>query len=74
MKASMAKAAAVFSALPVQMAQLAEALRAKQEAEGGAEAPAADAAAPDAAAPDAAAGDSAADAPSAEAPAEAASE
>ena len=36
MKASMAKAAAVFNALPVQMAQLAEALRAKQEAEGGA--------------------------------------
>ena len=42
MKASMAKAAAVFNALPVQMAQLAEALRAKREAEGGAEAPAAD--------------------------------
>ena len=47
MKASMAKAAAVFNALPVQLAQLAEALRAKREAEGGAEAPAADAAAPD---------------------------
>jgi large subunit ribosomal protein L10 len=65
MKASMAKAAAVFNALPVQMAQLAEALRAKREAEGGAEAPAADAA------PDAPGGDSAA---AAEAPAEAASE
>jgi large subunit ribosomal protein L10 len=36
MKASMAKAAAVMNALPVQMAQLAEALRAKQEAAGGA--------------------------------------
>jgi len=33
MKASMAKAAAVMSALPVQMAQLSEALRAKREAE-----------------------------------------
>jgi large subunit ribosomal protein L10 len=65
MKASMAKAAAVFNALPVQMAQLAEALRARREAEGGAEAPAADAA------PDAPEGDSAA---AAEAPAEAASE
>ena len=42
MKASMAKAAAVMNALPVQMAQLAEALRAKQEAEGGAAAPSAD--------------------------------
>ena len=41
MKASMAKAAAVMNALPVQMAQLAEALRAKQEAEGGAAAPSA---------------------------------
>ena len=51
MKASMAKAAAVFNALPVQLAQLAEALRVKREAEGGAEAPAADA--PEAAAPDA---------------------
>jgi large subunit ribosomal protein L10 len=75
MKASMAKAAAVFNALPVQLAQLAEALRVKREAEGGAEAPAADApeaAAPDAdaAAPDAPAGDSAAaEAPAAEAPA-----
>src|ERR1700729_2769230 len=79
MKASMAKAAAVFNALPVQLAQLAEALRVKREAEGGAEAPAADApeaASPDAeaAAPEADAGETAADAPAAEAPAEAASE
>ena len=45
MKASLAGAAATFNALPVQMAQLAEALRAKREAaEGGpAEAPAAEA-------------------------------
>ena len=64
MKASMAKAAAVFNALPVQMAQLAEALRAKLEAEGGAAA-----AATDGGAPDAPAGDSAADAQAAEAPA-----
>ncbi len=44
MKASLAGAAATFNALPVQMAQLAEALRAKREAaEGGpAEAPAAE--------------------------------
>ncbi|MCW2907497.1 MAG: ribosomal protein [Actinomycetia bacterium] len=78
MKASMAKAAAVFNALPVQLVQLAEALRAKREAEGGAGAPAADGAAPDgpedsaaAETPDATAGD----APAAEAPAaEAASE
>jgi large subunit ribosomal protein L10 len=35
MKASMARAAALMSALPVQMAQLSEALRAKREAEGG---------------------------------------
>ena len=73
MKASMAKAAAVFNALPVQMAQLAEALRAKLEGEGegGAAAPAADAAAPDAPADEA----PAAEAPAAEAPAaEAASE
>ena len=35
MKASLAGAAATFNALPVQMAQLAEALRAKREAEGG---------------------------------------
>jgi large subunit ribosomal protein L10 len=40
MKASMAGAAATFNALPVQMAQLAEALRAKRaDAEGGAPAP-----------------------------------
>jgi large subunit ribosomal protein L10 len=58
MKASMAKAAAVFNALPVQLAQLAEALRAKREAESG---EAADAAAPDAPAGDSAAADSAAD-------------
>jgi large subunit ribosomal protein L10 len=78
MKASMAKAAAVFNALPVQMAQLAEALRAKLEAEGGAAAPAADAAAPDAPQDSAAAQTPDApvdDAPAAEAPAaEAASE
>ena len=45
MKASLAGAAATFNALPVQMAQIAEALRAKRaEAEGGApEAPAAEA-------------------------------
>jgi large subunit ribosomal protein L10 len=36
MKASMSKAAAVMNALPVQMAQLTEALRAKREAEDGA--------------------------------------
>lgn len=44
MKASMANAAATFNALPTQMAQLAEALRAKREEAGGetAEAPAAD--------------------------------
>jgi large subunit ribosomal protein L10 len=47
MKASLAGAAATFNALPVQMAQLAEALRAKRESEGGAaaSAPAAPAAA-----------------------------
>ena len=67
MKASMAKAAAVFNALPVQMAQLAEALRAKLEAEGGAAAPAAGDGAPDAPAGDSA--DAAAEAPAAEAPA-----
>jgi len=76
MKASMAKAAAVFNALPVQMAQLAEALRAKLEAEGGAAAPAADAAAPDgpedsapAETADATADATADDAPGADAPA-----
>ena len=73
MKASMAKAAAVFNALPVQMAQLAEALRAKLEAEGGAAAPAADEAAADAPAGESAA-DVAAEAPAAEVPAEAASQ
>jgi large subunit ribosomal protein L10 len=62
MKASLAGAAATFNALPVQMAQLAEALRAKRaEAEGGAaDASVADAAAADAAAADAAAADSSA--------------
>jgi large subunit ribosomal protein L10 len=40
MKASLAGAAATFNALPVQMAQLAEALRAKREAEGGSAVPA----------------------------------
>jgi large subunit ribosomal protein L10 len=70
MKASMAKAAAVFNALPVQMAQLAEALRAKLEGEGGAAAPAADAAAPDAPADEAPAAEvPAAEAPAAEVPA-----
>ena len=68
MKASMAKAAAVFNALPAQMAQLAEALRAKRETEGGADAPAADGAVPDAPAEDAAEAP-AAEAPAAEAPA-----
>ena len=55
MKASLAGAAATFNALPVQMAQIAEALRAKRaEAEGGApEAPAAEASAPEAGTPDA---------------------
>ena len=62
MKASMSKAAAVFNALPVQMAQLAEALRAKQEAAGGAAEAATAAEAP------------AAEAPAAEAPAAAAPE
>ncbi len=57
MKASMAGAAATFNALPVQMAQLAEALRVKRaEAEGGA-APEADASAADASAADASAAD-----------------
>jgi large subunit ribosomal protein L10 len=40
MKASMGNAAAVFNALPVKTAQLAEALRAKREGEAPAEAPA----------------------------------
>jgi large subunit ribosomal protein L10 len=70
MKASMAKAAAVFNALPAQMAQLAEALRTKREAEGGADAPAADVVVPDASAGDAAAAEApATEAPAAEAPA-----
>jgi large subunit ribosomal protein L10 len=69
MKASMSKAAAVFNALPVQMAQLAEALRAKQEAAGGAAEAAAAAEAPAAEAPAAEA--PAAEAPAAEAPEEA---
>jgi large subunit ribosomal protein L10 len=57
MKASLAGAAATFNALPVQMAQLAEALRAKRaEAEGGT--PAAGASTPEASADaDAAPGD-----------------
>jgi large subunit ribosomal protein L10 len=68
MKASLAGAAATFNALPVQMAQLAEALRAKREAaEGGpAEAPAAEAETPAATAE--------AEAATAEAPAEAEAE
>ena len=63
MKASIAGAAATFNALPVQMAQLAEALRTKRAAaEGGApEADAPEAEAPNAEAPEA-------DAPEAEAP------
>jgi large subunit ribosomal protein L10 len=43
-KATTARAAGAFAALPVQMAQLAEALRAKTEAEGGSPEPAADSA------------------------------
>ena len=51
MKASLAGAAATFNALPVQMAQLAEALRAKRaEAEGSAEGSAADSSPADASA------------------------
>jgi len=70
MKASLAGAAATFNALPVQMAQLAEALRAKREAaEGPAEAPAG---APATDAPvGAPAAEASAEAPAAEAPAEA---
>jgi large subunit ribosomal protein L10 len=48
MKASMSKAAAVMNALPVQMAQLADALRVKREAEGGAAEAVADAPSTDA--------------------------
>jgi large subunit ribosomal protein L10 len=44
MTATTARAAGAFAALPVQMAQLAEALRAKTEAEGGSPEPAADSA------------------------------
>jgi large subunit ribosomal protein L10 len=55
MKASLAGAAATFNALPVQMAQLAEALRAKRaEAEGSA----ADSGAADSSAADSSAADS----------------
>ena len=64
MKASLAGAAATFNALPVQMAQLAEALRAKREAaEAPAEAPAAEAPA------EAPAAEASAEAPAAETPA-----
>ena len=42
MKATTSRAAGAFAALPVQMAQLAEALRTKQEAEGGSPEPAAE--------------------------------
>jgi large subunit ribosomal protein L10 len=63
MKASLAGAAATFNALPVQMARLAEALRAQRaEAEGSTAAPEAvapEAAAPEAAAPEAAASEAA---------------
>ena len=56
MKASLAGAAATFNALPVQMAQLAEALRAKRaEAEGGAPEASAPGSAPEASAPEASA-------------------
>jgi large subunit ribosomal protein L10 len=66
MKASLAGAAATFNALPVQMAQLAEALRAKREAGGEtAEAPAAAQAATPAEAPAAEATDTS-EAPAAE--------
>ncbi len=66
MKASLAGAAATFNALPVQMAQLAEALRAKREtAEVPAEAPAAEVPA------EAPAAEASAEAPAAEASAEA---
>ena len=61
MKASMSKAAAVFNALPVQMAQLAEALRAKQEAAGGAAATGEAPASEDAGGEDAGGGAAAAD-------------
>ena len=72
MKASLAGAAATFNALPVQMAQLAEALRAKRAAaEGGAsEAPASEAPASEAPA-DAGTSEAPAEAGTSEAPAEA---
>jgi large subunit ribosomal protein L10 len=54
MKASLAGAAATFNALPVQMAQLAEALRVKREAAGETVPAAVEAAAPAEAAPEAA--------------------
>jgi len=68
MKATQARAAGAFSALPVQMAQLADALRAKLEAGQGApaETPAAEAPAAEAPAAEA----PAAEAPAAEAPAD----
>ena len=61
MKASLAGAAATFNALPVQMAQLAEALRVKRAAaeDAGPDAASPDAASPDAASPDAASPDAA---------------
>jgi large subunit ribosomal protein L10 len=68
MKASLAGAAATFNALPVQMAQLAEALRAKLEA---AEGPAAESPAAESPAADSPAADSpAAETPADEAPAD----
>jgi large subunit ribosomal protein L10 len=72
MKASLAGAAATFNALPVQMAQLAEALRAKRAtAEGGpSEAPASEAPASEAPASEAPASEApASEAPASEAPA-----
>jgi len=71
MKASLAGAAATFNALPVQMAQLAEALRAKREAgEAPAEAPAAEAPAAETAVAETAVAEApASEAPASEAPA-----
>jgi large subunit ribosomal protein L10 len=80
MKASLAGAAATFNALPVQMAQLAEALRAKREADEGptAETPAAEAPASEAEAEtpaaEAPASEAEAETPAAEAEAPAAAE
>ncbi len=71
MKASMSKAAAVMSALPVQMAQLAEALRAKREADAGPAGPAASGGDAPAASEDDTPAASEGDAPTAEAAAEA---